>query len=274
MHEQRLQFIDELTRAEAKNAREARRAAPTANPLCKTTPLMAYVRSFLPPDISNAALCKRLQLSDSTRRRLEKGESVPDVSTLQHLGEKLSLTPEQFRRLRVYAYVLHTRFGAVMRACLRLEIFDPVYVNGMLARYLDAPETLYSTEDVEKYDAFTGDWRDWRIMCKYHKKPISKAEERLKESLDHCSFEVTDPSPLVRRIVSYLRPPMRPGHFYRLCTLKKGTWENLNTPKVLPSEKTLWKIIVGLRLDVRESGRLLYLAYSDIWKDLDKEHTL
>lgn len=268
MSSKRLYFIDELTRAEAKNARAARQEQKDA-PFCKTTPLMAYVRSLLPQDISNAELCRRLQLSDSTRRRLDAGESIPDLDTLRHLRHVLCLNDSQYLRLQKLAYALHTRFGAVMRGCLKLKIHAPEQINCALVHHVE--DSLYTPEDIDQYDCFLSDYRDWVILCrraeeaaKMHEKPeMTEADVRLKDHFDRFSLDVQEPQPLIRWITRRLEPPMRPGHFYRYCTLSKAVWEGLNNPGKAPREKPLWKIAVGLRLSPDDSKKMMYLAYSE-----------
>ena len=267
----RLHFIDELTRAEAKNARAARQEAKAA-PFRKTTQLMAYVRSLLPKEMSNAELCRALQLSDSTRRRLDAGESIPDFETLHHLKKVLSMTDAQYRHLQKLAYALHTRFGAVMRCCLKLAIHAPEQINGALMRHVE--DTLYTPEDIEQYDYFLSDYRDWVLLCRRvedaakigEKLQLSAEDMLLKDHFDRFSYDVQDPQPLVRWIVNRLEPPMRPGHFYRFCTLSKAIWEGLNKPDKAPREKPLWKIAVGLRLSPVDSQKMMYLAYSEAEK--------
>ena len=272
----RMLFIDELTRAEAKNARAARQAQPDA-PFRKTSQLMIYVRSLLPQDISNAELCRRLQLSDSTRRRLEVGESVPEFATLQHLRKMLSLDDTQYMQLQILAYALHTRLGAVMRCCLKLKIFEPTQINRALILHKDG-DTLYSAADLKAYDVFEGDYLDWLHMCSNANyldfetgekiKPQYETDSRLKAHFERYSYEVQNPQPLVQWIIDRIEPPMRPGHFYRHCTLPKAVWENLNKPGKVPHEKTLWKVAVGLRLTCKASTELLHIGFSEAEKQL------
>ena len=288
MNREQLYLLDAMTRADAKNAREARRmqfyasekvhthtkseaAAARAMLQRKTTPLMAYVRSLLPENISNAELCRRLQLSDSTRRRLEKGDSSPDEKTLQHLIDVLQLDARGEAALRKAAHRTHTRFGAVLLCCCAFAVYDPVYVNAMLRKYLADEPPLYSPQDVSDYDAFESDFLDWRIMCRRRTPPSSEADAKIKASFDACSKEFSHKTPLLDHISLLLQPtPMRPGHLLSRSTLPKSTRDNLNDEKSIPSEKTLWKICMGLELNKRGAEDLFIVARRDAERILKK----
>lgn len=267
--------IDEILRAGAKNTREARRILIAARQTAEeyspqaakelydkvlkgNSPLMAFVRSRLPEGISNAELCRTLSLTDSTRRRLDLCETYPSDETLALLREKLNLNEKEAQEMQRIVLDMHTRFGTLVLCCLAFQMYDPVYVNDMLARWLTEAEALYSGEDILSYDAFEGDWEDWRVMQKRSISELTEKELKIKESMDKCSKEFASPdSPIICFILKRLKEPMRPGHFYRHCTLKKSTWEDLNNPECTPSEKTLWKVAVGLKLS-RKGGKKLF----------------
>lgn len=274
---QRLQLIDAVTRVDAKNARAARLitaqrlTAKTYSPemadalrrdmLRTVPPVMTYLLSLLPPGLSVKQLCQNCGISESTYTRLGSCDRRPSEDTLDKISDGLALTAQDRAQLHTIARAQHTRFDCVMYCCLDFPVYEPQEINALLAHWLSEKEQLYSPRDLKNYAHFEQDYLEFIVLCQQDPAGLSPEHRRLVDEFRKYPLEISPlNTALIRFICKHLRPPMRPGHLRKHCTIKEDAWENLNNPAVIPSDKTLWKAAIGLQLNVRDGKQLFDTA--------------